>query len=177
VTRFALLLAVGTVALAAAGCSRSADQLDSKKVEGVVRQSLTQQFDDDRVTDVACPDGLKVEKDQTFDCTAKVDGETVRFGVTQTDDEGAVSVQAAQAVVDVGTLQARIENSYQQQAGRAVSADCGEQTVIVVKFREAINCTIEDDEGAGETVVASVDRNGEPILTSPTLGGPETASA
>ncbi len=176
-TRFALLVVVGAAALGAVGCSRAADQLDSQKVEGVVRESLTQQFDDDRVTDVACPDGLKAERGNTFDCTAKVDGETVRFEVTQTDDQGTVSVSAAEAVVDVNTLRARIEDSYQEQADRAVSADCGEQTVIVVKFREAINCTVEDDEGAAETVVASVDRDAALTLSSPTLGGPGTESA
>lgn len=162
--------------LVGVACSRQADQIDTKKVEDQIRTTLTKTYDDDRVTDVTCPDDVKLAQGVNFDCTAKVDGEPVRFAVEQVDDQGTVDFALTEAVVDVGTLQARIEDQYDKDAGRAVSATCGETTVLVVKFNEAINCTVEDDAGTAESVVVSVSKDGVLTLTSPTIGGPGTDS-
>lgn len=89
--RLAVMGCAATALLAVAGCSVSTggDNLDIDKLEKKIVEGVKEQTKID-VT-VTCPDQVKIEKGNVFQCEAKTSSGTVTpIKVTQTDDEGNV---------------------------------------------------------------------------------------
>jgi hypothetical protein len=93
--RVRILLASGAVALLAVACSRS---LDTAGLEDQIA-SLLRDRGGPQVSEVACPDDVKVAAGDTFDCTATGEGTTWTVQVTQVDDRGNVNIE----IVDAGS--------------------------------------------------------------------------
>ena len=87
-----LLIACAVTALAA--CSSSS--LDMTKLETTLATELQSQLDLSAAPTVTCPEDVPIEKDNVFNCTAALDGETADIEVTQTDDQGNVSWEVVQ---------------------------------------------------------------------------------
>ena len=87
-SRTARLLAVTTLAVAAAACTKS---LDTDGLESKLKTQIEAQTDS-TITGVDCPDDIKVESGATFECTATEEsGATFTIEVVQTDDAGNVT--------------------------------------------------------------------------------------
>jgi predicted secreted protein len=85
-SRFARVLAVATLALAAAACT---PPLDTNGLEDTLKDQVAKDTGA-TITTVDCPD-VKAEAGGTFECTATDDsGATFVLKVTQTDDQGNV---------------------------------------------------------------------------------------
>ena len=84
---FVRWIALLTLALGAASCSRS---LDKTSLESSIETQLESKGGISDVT-VTCPGDIKAQAGGTFTCTAAAQGETVTLQVTQTDDQGNVT--------------------------------------------------------------------------------------
>jgi Domain of unknown function (DUF4333) len=88
--------AVFVLVLATAACSKT---LDSTELEGTLKDQLEMQLEVTGLS-VECPDDIKAESGNTFECTATgSDGSTMTLSVSQTDDEGNLTWE----ITDVGT--------------------------------------------------------------------------
>jgi Domain of unknown function (DUF4333) len=87
-TRPALLPLLGlAAALAAGGCGTKTVNTDKAAEE--IEKGLTEQLNVKNV-EVTCPDDVEAKKGDTFECTAKAQGESAKISVTQQDDDGNV---------------------------------------------------------------------------------------
>jgi hypothetical protein len=85
---FVRLAALAFLAVLLGGCSKT---LDTGRLEDTLRDQIQTQLDLTGLT-VDCPDGVKAEAGETFECTATTgEGGTITIEVTQTDDEGRVT--------------------------------------------------------------------------------------
>lgn len=66
--------------------------LDQQAAEVGVARVLTTSYGLAKVTDVSCPAGQQVKKNDTFTCTVRVDGESRDVTITFVDDEGTYEV-------------------------------------------------------------------------------------
>ncbi len=87
-----LIIACTVAALSA--CSSGG--LDIDKLESTLATELQTQLDLSAAPTVTCPDDVPIEKDNVFNCTATLDGESADIQVTQTDDQGNVSWEVVQ---------------------------------------------------------------------------------
>lgn len=71
--------------------STGGDNLDIDKLESTVATEMQSQLELDAAPTVTCPDTVPIEKDNVFNCTAELDGETLDIKVTQNDDQGNVN--------------------------------------------------------------------------------------
>ena len=86
-SRTVRLLAVATLAVAAAACTKS---LDSDGLEATLQEQLERKTGS-TITAVDCPDEIKVETGGMFECTVTEEsGTTFTLTLTQTDDKGNV---------------------------------------------------------------------------------------
>jgi hypothetical protein len=85
------LLAVLPAALVLGACGGRS--IDSHKAEQKIKQGIERQTSGRiPIASVKCPDGVAIEKGDTFECTARgVNGRTVKITVTQRDDQGHVT--------------------------------------------------------------------------------------
>jgi len=85
-------LAGALVAVALSGCSASVSVgggLDTEKLERTIGDEFAKSVEGK--IDVVCPDDVKLEEGNTFECTATADdGSTRQVKVTQKDDDGNV---------------------------------------------------------------------------------------
>ena len=81
------------LALVAVGCTRT---LDTKGLETQIQQFLAERGGP-KMSQVSCPDGIKVQQGESFDCTATGDGSTWTIHVTQTNDNGDVNIEIVNA--------------------------------------------------------------------------------
>jgi hypothetical protein len=71
----------------AAGCSSSESTVDAGALERDIKTELQRS---NRVSKVDCPDGVKQEKGETFECTATVEGKPQIIDVELTSDQEVV---------------------------------------------------------------------------------------
>jgi hypothetical protein len=122
--------------------------LDTSDAEGKIEKLLND--DGIPVTSVDCPSDQKLEKGHTFECTAKdADGRGVRVKVTETDDDGKVSLQTS--TVYAPTLEAYVNQNI-PGAGRARCAD----DVPLTDGHADVECTANIN-GTPVTLVVSVE--------------------
>jgi hypothetical protein len=81
------------LALVAVGCTRT---LDTGGLETQI-QNLLAERGGPKASQVSCPDGIKVQQGESFDCTATGNGSTWTIRVTQTDDRGNVNIEIVNA--------------------------------------------------------------------------------
>ena len=81
------------LALVAVGCTRT---LDTKGLETQIQRFLAERGGP-KMSQVSCPDGIKVQQGESFDCTATGDGSTWTIHVTQANDRGDVNIEIVNA--------------------------------------------------------------------------------
>ena len=148
----ASLVALSAAALLWAGCSR---KLDTAKGEQQIRQYVESNYQQVQVQDAECPE-RPAKKGDVFECTARFDGQVLRFKVTQENDEGRVTIEPAQAVVDTDRAEADIARVLKQQAGVEATVECGSQRLLVKDPGTTFDCQAADARRATRRVVVTV---------------------
>jgi Domain of unknown function (DUF4333) len=77
------------LALVAAGCGVSGQQLDTRDAEAAIASKLAAETGASRVK-AHCPTDVELKKGVTFDCEVTADGKKVTVRVRQLDDDGHV---------------------------------------------------------------------------------------
>lgn len=151
-----VVVAFGLVFLGACSASVSigtGDKLDTDKAEDSIRSM----FGSTPVESVTCPD-RDVKQGDVFECTARVDGQTVRVKVTQDDDQGNVSLDRVDAILDLAQAVAFVEDQVQSSSGSAVKADCGAGRFLVKEPGSEVECEITPASGgASGRAILTVD--------------------
>ncbi len=143
--RTSALVAVAATALLA-GCG-STLIIDEAKVQELIETDLAEQLGEP-ITDAACPRISEPEVGQEFECTAIIDGSTVRFAGEVVDaDEGEVSVENADAVLERTELESVIVEQFEPQLEADLEVDCGDDRILVVAPNTSIRCDIADEFG------------------------------
>ncbi|NYJ06971.1 DUF4333 domain-containing protein [Petropleomorpha daqingensis] len=123
--------------------------------------------------DVSCPADVEAKNGGTFTCTGTVDGQDVKFTVTQTDDNGNIQVTTDNKVVKVSDVEENISQQVEAAASDEMvnadtACDAGGRTVLVDPNGETLTCTVSnaDDPSQSIGVTASVDKDGTVTIES-----------
>jgi hypothetical protein len=152
---------LGSLALLAVACS---DEIDADKLEDSIRERAEEAFDGYEIGDVDCPEGIELVEGDVFDCDLEVEGETVTIEVTQEDDEGNVTIEQAQAVLDLDKVVEAVEAGILEQLGVTAEIDCGDDAVRVEDPGDTFECSAAADDGSTgivDVLVVDVDGNVE----------------
>lgn len=156
-------LLVGAVAalgvVLAAGCGQPA-VLDIDRAEARIATSLADTFDVE-VGRVDCPEEVRVQAGSTFACTAAIGEAILEVDVRQTDDEGTLTVEPAQAVLVTSRVEADITEVLADRFDRAeveVSCPGGPQRLEVPEA--TFTCTAVDGDERKEVEVRVRDAQG-----------------
>lgn len=155
--------ALGLVGLA--GCSASLTttrQLDTGKAEQLIQDFLKGKVEDPAVVGaVSCPE-REVKQGDVMECTAQMDGQALRIRVTQDDDQGNISAEMAQAVLDMKQAVAHVEQEVAKAKRTTVTADCGPQRYLVRDPGATFDCraTPRSGRSASRVVVTVKDVEG-----------------
>jgi hypothetical protein len=150
--------------------SKTIDQADAQREVGQLGEQLLGVAPEG----VSCPADVEAKSGGTFTCTAKVDGQDVKFTVTQTDDNGHVEVTTDNKVVKVSDVEGDISQQVESAAdtnemdNAATSCDAGGRTVLVDPDGETLTCTVSnaDDPSQSIGITASVDKDGTVTIES-----------
>jgi flagellar basal body-associated protein FliL len=150
--------------------SKTIDQADAQREVGQLGEQLLGVAPED----VSCPADVEVKSGATFECTGKVDGQDVKFTVTQTDDNGNVQVTTDNKVVQVSDVEENISQQVEAAADTTdmvnadTSCDAGGRTVLVDPDGETLNCTVSnaDDSSQSIGITASVAKDGSVTIES-----------
>lgn len=141
------LLGIGGVV---AGCSSEID--DSKLEDGIMEQA-EEAFEGYEIGEVDCPEDVKLEEGDRFDCELEIEDATVTIEVTQEDDEGSVSIEQVEAVIDVAKVVDVVTAGIAEQTGVEVSVDCGDDTIVAVEPGDDFECQAEAVDGSESATV------------------------
>jgi hypothetical protein len=149
--------------------SKTIDQADAQREVGQLGEQLLGVAPEG----VSCPADVEVTSGGTFTCTAKVDGQDVKFTVTQTDDKGNVQVISDDKVVKVSDVEENISQQVEAAASDEMvnadtTCDASGRTVLVDPDGEQLNCTVSnaDDPSQSIGIVASVAKDGSVTIDS-----------
>ncbi len=146
--RMRLLLAPA-VALVILGACSVTEELDTSKGEGQIKTYLQDNFG--MSAEVSCPD-REVKQGDVFECKADFsDGQSLRLKLTQDDDEGNVSFEQAQAIIDTDQAVTLIQTEVQKSANVAVTADCGTATYLIKDPGTTFDCQVTPTAGGPAT--------------------------
>ena len=143
------------------GCSASfgaTKTVNTDKAEEVIRTFLEDKVEGP-VQEVSCPE-REAKKGDVFECTARVDGQPVRLRITQNDNSGNVSIDMAQAILDVKQAVTFLEQEVGKAKGFPVKADCGTQRYLVRDPGTTFDCsmtTAKSGRPSGKVIVTVKD--------------------
>ena len=146
---------VSLVAAVLAGCGEST--LDASDTERAIRGAVREQVGA-AVSRVECPDGVAARTGGTFTCTITgKDGTRGKARVTQTDDQGHVSVRAP--FVDTRPVERQVARGLEEQSGAGrVRLKCPE--IVPVRAGSAFTCRVRAGGSSARVRVTQQDRRG-----------------
>jgi hypothetical protein len=106
--------------------------------------------------DVVCPSDERQMEDPVFGCTATLDGQTVHYTVTHTDDNGSVTF-TSDAFVKVDDVAKKVSADMARKSGVGVGATCdaGGRTVIVGGKGTSFPCTVTNAQDPSDSVTVT----------------------
>ena len=167
---FLFVLVLGaTVGVACGDDSGGEDAVvDGTEAVDVLTQSLENGgLTSDQISDVSCPSDAANEAGTTFTCDATLAGTQATVKMTVEDDDGDLEVRTAEVVLDTATVEARIEDEYDQDTGTPVSAQCSDDALIKVDNGATFDCTVEDAAGATQTLTVTTLNDGAYSFDTP----------
>ncbi len=144
---------LAALVVSVAGCDTSS-VLDTEEAEKQIRQHVASTYDA-RAQDVACPE-RPAKRGDVFECTARFEEQTMRFRVTQDDDEGNVTIDPPQAVIPTQAAENDIARVVREQVRTTATVDCGSQRLLVKDPGATFDCQAADPKGATHRVVVTV---------------------
>jgi hypothetical protein len=126
--------------LTLAGCEKP---LDTAKIAETIQDDIIKQGGVS-LKSVVCPDSVKPESGQTFECVGILDTDGgFAIPVTQQDDQGTVrwSVSSVKGLVNVAELQTKIQQELEKELG-PLTINCGNNIYRAVKPGESFDCKV-----------------------------------
>jgi hypothetical protein len=161
--RARILLALLAVLLGLAACTGGGTDLPvgeaEQEIRGLVNELYGEEF---AVGGVRCPDRVEQEQGNTFFCLASVAGKDLPIRVRQTNDDGAVNIAQAEALLPVEQVEGYVTGYAQRQGSPVESVNCGSDRVLIRRPGEHITCDVVFETGAGGQArmqVVDVNRN------------------
>lgn len=121
-------------------CSR---RLDTDKIAETVQDDIIKQGGVS-LKQVVCPDRVKSEAGQTFECVGVLDPEgNFAIPVTQQDEQGSVrwSVPSVKGLINLVDLQTSMQQTLEKEVGQA-TIDCGKSIYRAAKPGDRFECKV-----------------------------------
>lgn len=149
------LIPLALLAAVVAGCGET--EIDAAEGERFITNAVEEQTGA-RVESVECPTGLIAEKGATFECTVVGDdGSSGDITVTEEDDEGAVTVDAA-PFLRVRDLEEQTGTGISDQTGAKVAVQCPE--IVVFEAGDTFECEATSGGDTRTVLVTQKDDKG-----------------
>lgn len=153
--RLTVLTSVALVVLGACSASVSTGKsLNVDKGEKAFKAALESQTGAS-VERVDCPERT-VKKGDVFNCTAILDGQSLRLKVTQKDDRGNVDFGTDQAIISVERAQSEIGGEIQRQTGVPVRVTCSDHKILVQDAGATFDCRFQATSSSTASGVVTV---------------------
>lgn len=148
----ALLLTtlVGVGGVLGVACS---NEIDDSKLEDSIMEQAEEAFEGYDIGEVDCPEDVKLEEGDQFDCDLEIEDATVTIEVTQEDDDGNVTIEQAEAVLDVERIVDVVTAGIAEQTGVEVTVDCGDDALLALEPGEDFECQADAVDGSESTTV------------------------
>lgn len=153
--RVTLVMSAALVVLGACSVSVSTGKsLNVEKGEKAFERVIESQTGAS-VDRVDCPE-RKIKKGDVFECTASLDGQSLRLKVTQTDDKGNVDFRADQAIIVVEKAQSQIGSEIQRQTGVSVRVTCSDHKFLFEDVGATFECPLQAASSSATSGVVTV---------------------
>lgn len=153
-----LIVVLLVLGVGAASCG-GADRLDVDALETEL-PSLIAPDHPEVVTEVVCPEEIATEAGAVSRCQARLAGDPITVTLTQTDDDGAVSVAIDVTPLVVERLAADLGERLSDDLDRAVVVACAGPGLIVPVAGRVLDCTATDVDGTRPVSVTLIDGDG-----------------
>ena len=135
------------------GCS-STTTVDQGKMRKLIEEDLAADIGLP-LTDASCPEVKEPKNGTEFECTATLDGQTLRIKAVVTDEKTVfVEAENADAIIPVVDLETLIAEDFTEQLGTTITVACGDTEVIVAAPGTQFECEATDGT---DTVPVRVD--------------------
>jgi hypothetical protein len=135
------------------GCS-STTTVDQGKMRKLIEEDLAADLGLP-LTNASCPEVKEPTTGTEFECTATLDGQTLRIKAVVTDGKTVfVEAENADAIIPVTDLESTIADDFTEQLGTAITVSCGNTRVIVAAPGSQFECEASDGT---DTVPVRVD--------------------
>jgi hypothetical protein len=131
-----------------------AQTLDTDDIQTQIKDELTKQTQL-TVSSVTCPEQIKAEADNTFDCNADTEAGNIPIAAKVKNDKGEFSWNARD-LIDLKIVENSIQTGIKQQVQVNVTADCGAPKYKVAKTGDNFKCQIEDKQKNTKDVEVTV---------------------
>ena len=136
-------------ALLVVGCKK---RIDKDKLEKVIRSNFTERVGT-APDSVNCPKNEKAKKGDIFTCTLKMGAMSIPVEVTQTSDNGDVSMRL------VGMVSTKAVQDLVKQKAPAAVLDCG-GPLKAAKKGESFECSVTGVPNVSRLKITATDDNG-----------------
>lgn len=145
-------------ALAAAGCTQT---LDMEKARVAIDTGIEEQLGL-KVSGVTCPETRETKANDTFDCTAAIEGGgEVAVTVSQKDDAGNIEWKAnPKNLIDLAALENQVKEGLKAQIGVDAAVTCGGDKFRVSLAGKTFECTARAGDSQAPIIVTMKDDAG-----------------
>jgi hypothetical protein len=157
-----LLLAAVIAGVASACAGGGPPDLPTREAEQEIHRLVSDLYGSDfAIGRVRCPEQVDQEEGNTFFCLAKVAGEELPIRVRQTNDEGSVRINQAEALIPTEQAEDYVTGYASRQGSPVRRVSCGRAPVLVRRPGERITCAVVFEttaRGTARMQVVDVDR-------------------
>jgi hypothetical protein len=157
-----LLLAAVLVGVGAACAGGDPPALPTGEAEQEIHRLVTDLYGADfAVGRVRCPAHVDQEEGNTFYCLATVAGEELPIRVRQTNDEGSVRINQAEALIPRAEAEDYVTGYASRHGSPVRTVSCGRAPVLIRRPGERITCAVvfeTDAPGTARMQVVDVNR-------------------
>lgn len=146
-------------AAALTGLSACSATLNTEPLTEEIQSKVKEISGEDLETSVDCPSGVTAEAGSTFECTATIDGQELTIEVTQTNDDGDLTYDQAQAVLSMQKAEDQISAGLVEQIGGQWTVSCapdGHETIYISAVNDVWQCQAEGVNGDGQQLQAPI---------------------
>jgi hypothetical protein len=154
-------LALGSllvVAVAPAGCDIN-DSPGGGEALGAapIERFLRAEFEGVDVGGVGCSRAVERGDITTFDCSVMVKGAEVEVHVERFEGRRRERFTRREAILDVATIEAFVQQQFDTQLGLAMTVDCSPDAVVAAKPGAVFECSAVDTGGTVRSVPVKVE--------------------
>jgi hypothetical protein len=152
VRRAGTVLILAAVLAATAPACGGSSELATGRAEQEIRRLVDDLYGDEyAVGRVRCPEHVDQEEGNTFFCLATVEGQELPVRVRQTDDDGNVRINQAEALLPTEDAEAYVADYARRQRTPVRSVSCAPSRIIIRRPGEFITCDVVFETGADGT--------------------------